>query len=148
MIVDDIFNTISEEELSIEEAIRFVKSENHGAMDLFIGTVRNHNLGRQVVSINYDVFEPLAINIFNDICKLAKEKFTGSMKIYLSHFKGNLPVGGLSIIIAVSSPHREESFSACRYIIEEVKVRAPIWKQEHYTDGVSQWVEGHKLCQH
>lgn len=148
MMIDNVCVTISEEELRIEKAVHFVKADGHGAMDLFVGTVRDVNVGRKVVSVHYDVFEPLAIHTFNDICELAKEKFTESLKIYISHFKGMLPVGGVSVIIAVSSPHREESFSACRYIIEAIKVRAPIWKQEHYVDGVSEWVQGHALCQH
>lgn len=146
-MTENIYTSISEADLMVEKAIEFVKTDCHGAIELFIGTVRNFNVGRKVVSINYDVFEPLAIHIFNDICQQAKEKFTESLKICISHFKGMLPVGGLSVVIAVSSPHREESFSACRYIIEEIKVRAPIWKQEHYVDGVSEWVEGHALCQ-
>lgn len=147
-MIENSYTSISEEELSIEKAVCFVKSNSHGAMDLFVGTVRDLNVGRKVVGVNYDVFEPLAIHTFNDICRLAKEKFTDSLKIYISHFKGMLPVGGLSVIIAVSSAHREESFSACRYIIEAIKARAPIWKQEHYTDGMSEWVQGHSLCQH
>lgn len=147
-MIDNTYTNISEKELIVEKAIDFVKTDSHGAIELFIGTVRDLNVGRKVLSVDYDVFEPLAIHTFNDICKQSKEKFTQSLKIYISHFKGMLPVGGLSVVIAVSSPHREEAFSACRYIIEEIKVRAPIWKQEHYIDGVSEWVKGHALCQH
>jgi molybdopterin synthase catalytic subunit len=142
------FVSVSEETLSVEKAIEFVKADNHGAVDLFIGTVRNRNLGLDVVAVDYDVFIPLALTVFESICQLAINQFHPSLKIYLSHFKGKLPVGGLSVIIAVSSPHRDESFSACRYILEEIKVKAPIWKQEHYIDGLSEWVKGHALCQH
>ncbi len=62
--------------------------------------------------------------------------------------EGKLEIGGISVIIAVGSPHRDESFQACRYLIEQLKIRAPIWKQEHYVDGVSEWVKGHTLCGH
>lgn len=140
--------TVREEALSVEEALQFIKADNHGAMDLFIGSVRNRNLGREVVSVDYDVFIPLALTVFETICQRAISQFDPSLKIYLSHFKGKLTVGGLSVIIAVSSPHREESFSACRYLLEELKENAPIWKQEHYIDGLSEWVKGHTLCQH
>ena len=75
-MIENIYTSISEEELSIEKAVCFVKSDGHGAMDLFVGTVRDWNVGRKVVGVNYDVFEPLAIHTFNDICHLAKEKFT------------------------------------------------------------------------
>ncbi len=61
------------------------------------------------------------------------------------HYKGQLPVGGVSVVIAVSSPHRAESFEACRYVIEEIKMRAPIWKREHYIDGKSEWLPGYSL---
>ena len=139
---------ISEEPLSIEAAIGFVQADHHGAVDLFIGTVRNRNLGRDVLAVDYDVLIPLALTVFEDICQLARSQFDPSLKIYISHFKGKLPVGGHSVIIAVSSPHRDESFLACRYILEEIKARAPVWKQEHYVDGVSEWLKGHALCQH
>ena len=56
--------------------------------------------------------------------------------------------GDASVAIGVSTPHRHEAFEACRYIIEELKVRAPIWKQEHYVEGNSEWVKGHALCSH
>lgn len=144
----NFFVAVSEETLSVEEAIKFIKADNHGAVDLFIGTVRNRNLGRDVVAVDYDVFIPLALSVFESICKLAISQFAASLKIYLSHFKGKLPVGGQSVIIAVSSPHRDEAFLACRYILEEIKEKAPVWKQEHYIDGSSEWVKGHALCQH
>jgi len=64
---------------------------------------------------------------------------------FVSHFYGVLDVGGVSIVIAVSSPHRAESFEACRYVIEEIKKRAPVWKQEHYFEGKSDWLPGHSL---
>lgn len=66
-------------------------------------------------------------------------------RYYVAHYKGELPVGGISVIIAVSAPHRAETFEACRYVIEELKLRAPVWKQEHYTDGKSDWLPGHSL---
>lgn len=144
----NFFVAVSEETLSVEEAIEFIKADHHGAVDLFIGTVRNRNLGRDVVAVDYDVFIPLALTVFESICQLAISQFDPSLKIYLSHFKGKLSVGGQSVIIAVSSPHRNESFLACRYILEEIKVKAPVWKQEHYIDGLSEWVQGHTLCQH
>jgi molybdopterin synthase catalytic subunit len=142
------FVTISEHFLSVTDALDFVQADNHGALDLFIGTVRNHNLGREVVAVDYDVFIPLAISVLEHICQQACDTFDPSLKIYVSHYKGRLLIGGKSVIIAVSSPHRSESFLACRYILEEIKVRAPIWKQEFYVDGCSEWVKGHALCQH
>ena len=77
-----------------------------------------------------------------------RELFTPNAHIFVEHAARYLLVGELSIIIAVSTPHRDEAFLMCRYIIEQIKHRSPIWKQEHYIDGMSQWVQGHSLCQH
>ena len=144
----NICSFISEETLSIEKAIDWVASPENGAIDLFVGAVRSINLGRQVLSVHYDLFVPLADQVFLTICKEIQAKHSDPLIIYMAHFKGQLPVGGVSVVIAVGSPHREEAFLACRDILEQLKERAPIWKQEHYTDGVSEWVQGHALCQH
>ena len=134
--------------ISTEEAIQFVGDAAHGAADMFVGTVRNHNLGKQVKGVSYDVFDELTLKTFRDLASEARQKWGEMLNIYIEHFKGRLDIGGISILIAVSSPHRDESFKACRFIIEEIKHRSPIWKQEHYLDGDSDWVQGHALCSH
>lgn len=139
---------VSSKPLSPEAAINFVSDDAHGAADLFIGTVRNHNLGKSVIGVSYDVFDELALQTFREITDDARLKWGEKLSIYIEHFKGRLEIGGMSILIAVSSPHRDESFKTCRFIIEEIKHRAPIWKQEHYLDGDSEWVQGHALCSH
>ena len=134
--------------IQTQHAIDFVADDAHGAADLFIGTVRNHNLGKGVKGVSYDVFDELTLQVFGDLAKEARERWGEKLNIYIEHFKGRLDIKGISILIAVSSPHRDESFKACRFIIEEIKHRAPIWKQEHYLDGDSDWVQGHALCSH
>ena len=69
-----------------------------------------------------------------------------AMKSYIAHAKGRLGIGDAAVVVAVGTPHRDEAFRACRLIIEAVKHRAPIWKQEHYLDGDSVWSEGCSLC--
>lgn len=144
----NIFVGISEQPLSIQKAADFVNAPENGAMDMFVGKVRNHNLGKAVNGVSYDAFAPLACNVFQEICKEATAKFDNRLRCYVEHYHGHLYIGGISVVIAVGSPHRDESFKACRYIIEELKKRAPIWKQEHYVDGDSEWVQGHALCGH
>lgn len=139
---------ITDKPIDISEAYAFVADAAHGAVNSFTGAVRKTNLGKDVVGVSYDVFEPLAAKILKDLCDKIHDKYDGKINISLSHFKGRLEVGGISVVIAVSTPHRAESFSACRELIEELKHCAPIWKQEHYTDGDSEWVQGHALCQH
>lgn len=142
------YTGISEELLSIQKASDFVDAAENGALNMFVGKVRNHNLGKAVNAVSYDVFVPLACNVFAELCAGARAQFGDRLKLYIEHYKGRLEIGGISVIIAVGSPHRDESFKACRYLIEQLKIRAPIWKQEHYVDGDSDWVKGHTLCGH
>lgn len=139
---------VSEHPLSIQNAADFVDAAENGALAMFVGRVRNHNLGKPVTAVSYDVFAPLASNVFATLCAEAESQFGSGICLYVEHYKGKLSIGGVSVIIAVGSPHRDESFKACRYIIEQLKVRAPVWKKEHYTDGDSEWVKGHSLCGH
>lgn len=147
-MADSIYTGISEEVLSIQQAADFVDAAENGALNMFVGKVRNHNMGKAVNAVSYDVFAPLACNVFQEICVEAKAQFGERLRLYVEHYKGRLEIGGVSVVIAVGSPHRDESFKACRYLIEQLKVRAPVWKQEHYVDGDSEWVKGHALCGH
>lgn len=135
---------VSTDEIDIQTAVNAVTDAAHGAIDTFIGVVRNTHDGKDVTGITYDVHETLAEKTFYDICAEAAAKWPDT-RYYVSHYHGELPVGGVSIVIAVSSAHRAESFDACRYVIEEIKKRAPVWKREHYTDGKSDWLPGHAL---
>ncbi|MBN9565118.1 MAG: molybdenum cofactor biosynthesis protein MoaE [Alphaproteobacteria bacterium] len=142
--MEEIYVQITTDEISLEDAIMRVKSPNHGAIDLFIGVVRNNHDGREVSRITYDAHEKLAKRSLADICRKAMG-FWPNTRYAVLHYKGELPVGGTSIVIAASSPHRAESFESCRYVIEEIKLRAPIWKKEHYLEGKSEWLPGHSL---
>ena len=128
----------------IDDIIAKIQSPDHGAIDLFIGMVRNSHDGKTVKALTYDAHEALAEKAFERICQEALGLWPGT-RYAVAHYKGELPVGGTSIAIAVSSAHRAESFDACRYVIEEIKKQAPVWKQEHYTDGKSEWLPGHSL---
>jgi len=139
---------IESQPIDISKGFEFIQDDAHGGICSFIGTVRNHNFGREVVSIDYEAYEPLAINTFKNICATARKRFGESLKCYVVHYNGKLGIGGVSIAIFVSLPHRSEAFDACRYIIEEIKHKSPIWKKETYTDGETDWVKGHALCQH
>lgn len=134
--------------LNAMAGLDFVTKAPNGAETLFVGTVRDLNQGKKVLGVSYDVFEPLAKQSFSDICIEAQEKWGQKLSLYVVHSKGRLPVGGVSIVIAVGSPHRDEAFKACRYVIEQIKHRSPIWKLEHYADGDSEWTQGCELCTH
>lgn len=135
---------VSKSPLDVNAACAAVSDLAHGAIDLFVGTVRNNHQGRDVTGITYDVHETLAIAAFMEICREAQQKWPGT-RYYLAHYQGYLDVGGISVLIAASSPHRAEAFDSCRYVIEEIKKRAPVWKKEHYIGGESGWLPGHSL---
>ena len=128
-----------------EKAIKFIYSESNGAETIFIGRVRNENSGKKVTAVTYDAHDQAVLKSFEMICSTAKIKFDKNAKIFLEHVKGYAPVGEISILIAVSSGHREEAFKICRYILEEVKHQSPIWKKEHYADGKEEWLPGYSL---
>jgi len=134
-----------EEKISSEEAKKFILSEKNGAESIFIGRVRNENSGKKVTAVTYDVHDKAVIKSFQSICNDAKSKFDKSASIFLEHAKGYVPVGEISILIAVSSGHRDEAFKICRYILEEIKHKSPIWKKEHYIEGNEEWLPGHSL---
>ncbi len=136
--------SITKNPINIQEGYNFVQCPSFGAFNSFVGVVRNTHEGNEVVAINYDAHEQLAENTLLKICQEALEKWQ-NIKVYASHFKGELKINGISVYIAVGSKHRDESFKACRYIIEEIKTRLPVWKQEYYTNGKSAWLKGHSL---
>jgi molybdopterin synthase catalytic subunit len=142
------FCKIVDQPIDLAQVLSHLEDPRHGAQNIFVGNVRNHNMGKQVVSVSYDAFTELAENILSEICSEASKKWGEALKFVVFHRTGSLKIGESSIVIAVGSPHRDESYQASRYVIEQIKVRAPIWKKEFYTDGETEWVKGHTLCCH
>ena len=128
------------------EGIAAVSDPGFGGIDVFIGKVRDVNIGRPVTGITYDLFEPLVLNEFRRLAAEVEATFGPKLKLYVAHAKGRLGIGDVAVVVAAGSPHRDEAFRACRQLIEVVKHQCPIWKQEHYEDGDSEWSEGCSLC--
>lgn len=129
-------------------ALDFVGDPAFGGTTLFLGRIRDFNRGRDVTGISYDLFDPLALTLFREAADTAARDVNAPLKVYVAHAKGRLAVGDIAVVVAAGTPHRDEAFRACRSVIEAVKHRAPIWKQEHYVDGDSTWSEGCSLCTH
>ncbi|HET9331115.1 MAG TPA: molybdenum cofactor biosynthesis protein MoaE [Steroidobacteraceae bacterium] len=110
-----------------------------GGYAAFEGWVRDHNEGERVRRLEYEAFEALAVREGARIIAEARERF-GVAHALCAHRVGDLGVGELAVWVGVSAAHRDEAFRACRYIIDEVKHRVPIWKKEHYASGDSGWV--------
>lgn len=132
--------------LDIVAAFDFVASPGFGGYNAFVGRIRDLNHGRCVTGVSYDMFDALASQRFREIADEAIAAFGPGVRIWIEHAKGRLDVGGIAVVIAVGTPHRDEAFRACRQVIEAVKHTVPIWKQEHYEDGSSEWSEGCSLC--
>lgn len=137
---------VAQAPLSIDAAFEFVSAPAFGGYAAFVGRIRDFNRGRRVVGVSYDLFDALALNRFRDIAAEADAEFGSSLRLSIVHARGRLAVGGVAVVIAAGTPHRDEAFRACRKVIEAVKHTAPIWKQEHYEDGHSEWSEGCSLC--
>ena len=111
-----------------------------GASTLFVGTVRRTNQGRAVTGIDYSAYAPMAEREMAAIAAEASERF-GTLHIVVEHRLGTLLLGEASIIIAVSHERRGAAMDAQRYVIEEIKLRVPVWKREHYADVERSWVD-------
>jgi molybdopterin synthase catalytic subunit len=110
-----------------------------GALVTFEGRVRNHNEGRRVERLEYEGYEALAVKEGAKVVAEALERFRIEHACCV-HRLGPLALGDIAVWVGVSAHHRGEAFAACRYIIDEVKDRVPIWKKEFYADGDSGWV--------
>ncbi len=118
-----------------------------GAYTSFEGWIRNVNEGKDVLRLEYESYEPVAIAEGQRVIDEAIAKFS-VLNARCVHRVGLLEIGECAVWVGVSSGHRDEAFKACRFIIDEVKVRLPIWKKEHYADGNSGWVNCERCAAH
>lgn len=116
-----------------------LRNPGSGGVCIFEGWVRNENDGRTVVRLEYEVYEPLAVVEGEKVIAEARQQFP-ILEVSCVHRSGLLDIGDCAVWVGVSAKHRDEAFKACRYIIDEIKIRLPIWKKEHYADGDSGWV--------
>jgi len=116
-----------------------VEDPGSGGYVAFEGWVRDNNEGQRVLRLEYEAYEALGVKEGDRIVAEAVERFAVTAARCV-HSLGELQIGDLAVWVGVSSAHRDEAFAACRYIIDEVKHRVPIWKKEHYVDGDSGWV--------
>lgn len=142
-----ISTAITENNLDISKALQFCHSENCGAEILFIGTVRNTNEGRSVSGVHYDGHIILGEKILRGLCEEAQLKWGDDLNFWVEHRLGTLKLGEASVVINVTSPHRDAAYMASRYVIEQIKVRLPVWKEEIYCEGDKEWLKGQTLNQ-
>ena len=127
--------------LELEPLLRETEDAGSGALVIFYGTVRDENDGRPVQAMTYEAHVALAEKTLREIEQEALAKF-GVRRCRIQHRIGHLELGEPSVLIVVRAGHRDEAYAASRYAIDEVKQRAPIWKEEHYADGDSRYLDG------
>ena len=130
---------VTNQPIDLDELVRFVTDPEAGAVATFIGTTRNNNEGRQVIALDYEGYPEMAEKELRRIGEDAKTKWP-ICRMAITHRLGPVQIGEASVIIAVSSAHRDAAFAACRFVIDEVKARVPIWKHERYADGDAGWL--------
>lgn len=118
-----------------------VADDSAGGVVIFIGTVRNVNEGKRVNSLTYEVYRGMAERSMAEIESEVKKRWP-VRKIRMVHRQGKLSVGEVSVVVAVSCEHRADAFEACRYAIDRIKEKLPLWKQESEARGKKKWVEG------
>jgi molybdopterin converting factor subunit 1 len=131
---------VTEQPLDVQALHDLVLCPQAGAVSLFVGVVRDNNLGRQVDYLEYEAYPPMAVKKMRQIAAEVAERWTVS-DVAMQHRTGRLQIGEASVAIAVSSPHRKEGIEACHYAIDRLKQIVPVWKKEVWTDGES-WIEG------
>jgi len=130
---------LTENPLELGGLVAEVSGDDRGGVATFLGLVRNHHDGRGVARLEYSAYAPMAEAECAAIVAEAEGRWP--VRIAVRHRLGVLEVGDAAVAVAAAGAHRAEAFDACRYVIEELKRRVPIWKREQYLDGQAGWVE-------
>ena len=129
---------LTTEPIELSPLFARVHSPSRGGIAAFVGQVRDHHDGRAVLRLDYSAYAPMAEAECERIVAEAEARW--SVHVALRHRVGSLAIGDTAVAVVAASAHRGDAFAACRYVIEEVKRRVPIWKREHYADGTVTWV--------
>jgi molybdopterin synthase catalytic subunit len=125
--------------LSVDECLAAVRRDETGAVALFVGAVRDVDAGRRVRGLDYEA-HPSAVGELARVAGSVADASPDVVALAVVHRLGALSVGDLAIVVAVSAPHREEAFTACRLLLDRVKAEVPVWKRQHLADGATEWV--------
>ena len=131
---------LQEQPTGVAELVEEVRGDGDGAVELFLGTVRNHNVGKRVIRLEYHAYPGMAEREMEKLERDAIDRF-GVSRVAIVHRTGTLEIGDVSVAIAVSSPHRAQAQEACKFLIDTLKETVPIWKKEFF-EGGTVWIEG------
>jgi molybdopterin synthase catalytic subunit len=124
--------------LSVDEVVHAVRAPSSGGLVAFLGIVRDHDHGHDVAGLDYSA-HPLAAERLHEVCEAVATAHPQT-RLAAVHRVGELVVGDLAVVVAVSAPHRGEAFQACRELIDTLKREVPIWKHQNFSDGGEEWV--------
>lgn len=129
---------ITDSSINIEKLLVQATKPESGAVNVFIGTTRNHSHGRKVTRLEYEAYLPMALKTLEELQQEAKNRWD-LHDVTIVHRVGRVDVGEASVVIAVSSAHRDEAYQASRFLIDQLKKVVPIWKREFFEDGTVEW---------
>ncbi len=130
---------LSEAPITLDPLVRAVQADDRGGIASFLGVVRNHQDGRPVTRLEYSAYGPMVEAETARIVAEAEARWPA--RVAVQHRVGALAIGDVAVAVVAASAHRAPAFEACRYVIEELKRRVPVWKREFYADGTEAWVD-------
>jgi molybdopterin synthase catalytic subunit len=132
------------EPLDVTALAREGVRDDCGAVNVFLGTTRDHHAGRRVLTLEYEAYERMALAALTRLENAAVQRF-GLGFCRIVHRLGEVKVGEASVAVVTSAHHRAAAFDAARWVMDELKRSVPIWKKERFADGAAEWVEGRPL---
>ncbi|MBL7979454.1 MAG: molybdenum cofactor biosynthesis protein MoaE [Bacteroidetes Order II. Incertae sedis bacterium] len=135
----DTWIGLSASAIPTERALSFLMHPDAGGTTLFLGTTRRMTEERETQHLTYEAYLPMALSEINGLATEARKQWP-ILHMVLLHRIGLVPISEISVLIGVSTPHRDAAFSANRWLIDNLKAKVPIWKQETYSDGSVEWV--------
>jgi len=129
---------VTDQRLDAEKIKSLVADETTGAVVVFSGDVRNHDHGREVLSLTYES-HPSAADVMESVVRTLADQLDIT-HIAAAHRIGEIPIGESALVVAVGSSHRGDAFAACREIVDQIKLQLPVWKHQHFADGTQEWV--------
>ena len=130
--------------IDVTRLLAAARQPSCGAVNLFLGTTRDHHEGRRVLRLEYEAYDRMALAALEELERAACERFALT-HCAVVHRLGEVPVTEASVAVVTSSAHRVAAFDAARWLMDELKRSVPIWKKEHYADGDAEWVAGRPL---
>lgn len=131
---------LTEAPIRLDPLIDRVRAPDRGGIAIFLGLVRDHHQGKGVLGLDYSAYGPMAEAVTQEIIREVESR-ESRVAVAVQHRIGALTIGDTAVAVVAAAAHRGDAFDACRYVIEELKKRVPVWKREMFVDGSLQWVD-------